>query len=978
MAKSIYTTRSSIDLGVHTALFNDTEKPQFDAAVSAHPSRLQHSPSLPNIWFPPHSGPIPPAIADIARLNLHSPLAHSLPMHDDLASDGPQSAPPIYLRSVDSLDSLASSPQKHTGNVSFHPGTNTRSRQNPKLYHKDHDSRNPLLTPPLTPSSSIRTTVSTESDNPKEDYEVSNPTETLDEDDSEASRFLVLGNVSTQVTADFLRSAVIETLASLPSTNVIDSSVSSSTKGRALLTDPSDIVKGVFWGHSSHGLVLLAFYDIRWAVAAIRTLSVRTAGPLAECVGDCLNEDDSRNWLTCRFMTTDELIKTIGKSPFVAAIDGGFDITVTTLPNDATNLSFSDDANRTPTTEHVPTQSEHEDLNVSALTKILESYGSLRSLVPIGDDDSKQLRESPNIFHVEYYDIRDADSAFSSLQDKVMFRVKLHLSGREVGMKPTDISSEIRRAVRYSRPMDSTSGDTIASIGPAGQRSHIRERFVGLDEPNNHSPTRATPGCGEAIPHQSNTPSPTYFYTSPASDPVTPTHQQPGEINIRDTDGRHAYTHDPNLQCYTPLQECRYCPSRGSSSSGVSYTPYYAGHPTPPPLSTIYYPPLHPSPHPSPDIPPAIGPSHPAPYGLDYEARSSQPPPSYPSWVYDPAILAVNGGALVPHTGMGIPHHGPYWYPDGHGGLMLGGPYYASPVASPENGAAPFYPPGNDVHGHPQFDPSQPRIYVTSPNATASPSLSATTPGHTNPAAATTTTPTGAVLERNQLNLARIEEGLDTRTTVMVKNIPNKMSDKDLIAYIAKVCPRKIDFLYLRMDFQNGCNVGYAFVNFIHVQDLLLFAKKRLGEKWNMFSSEKVLQMSYANYQGKEALVEKFKNSCIMDEREEWRPKIFYSSGPEQGLPEPFPAPTHLRRKERSSFNRGALFVPGVGGSTNQTQTQTHLHYPSRRQNQHDEHRSQPIRYLERNQHRPRPWEERGGERSPPYTNKNASHSRAA
>jgi hypothetical protein len=29
-----------------------------------------------------------------------------------------------------------------------------------------------------------------------------------------------------------------------------------------------------------------------------------------------------------------------------------------------------------------------------------------------------------------------------------------------------------------------------------------------------------------------------------------------------------------------------------------------------------------------------------------------------------------------------------------------------------------------------------------------------------------------------------------------------------------------------------GCNVGYAFVNFIHVQDLLTFAKARLGIKW--------------------------------------------------------------------------------------------------------------------------------------------------
>lgn len=58
--------------------------------------------------------------------------------------------------------------------------------------------------------------------------------------------------------------------------------------------------------------------------------------------------------------------------------------------------------------------------------------------------------------------------------------------------------------------------------------------------------------------------------------------------------------------------------------------------------------------------------------------------------------------------------------------------------------------------------------------------------------------------EKNVLDIAKIEEGLDTRTTVMIKNIPNKMSDKDLLNFIGKVSARKIDFLYLRMDFQNG------------------------------------------------------------------------------------------------------------------------------------------------------------------------------
>jgi hypothetical protein len=56
----------------------------------------------------------------------------------------------------------------------------------------------------------------------------------------------------------------------------------------------------------------------------------------------------------------------------------------------------------------------------------------------------------------------------------------------------------------------------------------------------------------------------------------------------------------------------------------------------------------------------------------------------------------------------------------------------------------------------------------------------------------------------NNLNISRIESGQDMRTTVMIKNIPNKMTDKDLKTFIERVCARRIDFFYLRMDFKNG------------------------------------------------------------------------------------------------------------------------------------------------------------------------------
>lgn len=158
--------------------------------------------------------------------------------------------------------------------------------------------------------------------------------------------------------------------------------------------------------------------------------------------------------------------------------------------------------------------------------------------------------------------------------------------------------------------------------------------------------------------------------------------------------------------------------------------------------------------------------------------------------------------------------------------------------------------------------------------------------------------------EKNSVSVSRIEAGLDTRTTVMLKNIPNKMSDSDLRKYISEVVPNSFDFMYLRFDFNSSANVGYAFVNFTEVSALLAFAKARLGVKWNMFCSEKVLQMSYANFQGKEALVEKFKNSCVMEMQDNWVPKIFYSSGPKKGQREPFPPPTNPSRARRSQDQR--------------------------------------------------------------------------
>ncbi|KAK6379847.1 hypothetical protein LTS17_005921 [Exophiala oligosperma] len=188
----------------------------------------------------------------------------------------------------------------------------------------------------------------------------------------------------------------------------------------------------------------------------------------------------------------------------------------------------------------------------------------------------------------------------------------------------------------------------------------------------------------------------------------------------------------------------------------------------------------------------------------------------------------------------------------------------------------------------------------------------------------------------NAVDIARIQSGMDVRTTIMLRNIPNRVDQGMLKDLIDHTSFGRYDFMYLRIgncnfkflkefdslvpDFANNCNVGYAFINFVDAPSIIPFVLARAGKRWNCFNSDKVAEVSYATIQGKDCLVQKFRNSSVMLEHPNFRPKLFVAGNvPDAGQEEKFPTPDNHSKMRRSVENAEhvGLYLPRSMGPRN-------------------------------------------------------------
>ena len=127
--------------------------------------------------------------------------------------------------------------------------------------------------------------------------------------------------------------------------------------------------------------------------------------------------------------------------------------------------------------------------------------------------------------------------------------------------------------------------------------------------------------------------------------------------------------------------------------------------------------------------------------------------------------------------------------------------------------------------------------------------------------------------EKQILNLDDIVTGKDTRTTIMIRNIPIKYTDEILYESLAEF-DGKYDCLYMPYDYEKNGNKGYAFINFVNPLHILYFYEKFNGKKWAHFESSKICELNCAHFQGINEIQKHAKNykdlkkSCFNSSKE--------------------------------------------------------------------------------------------------------------
>mmetsp|Transcript_121453 Transcript_121453/g.339008 ORF Transcript_121453/g.339008 Transcript_121453/m.339008 type:complete len:469 (-) Transcript_121453:153-1559(-) len=135
----------------------------------------------------------------------------------------------------------------------------------------------------------------------------------------------------------------------------------------------------------------------------------------------------------------------------------------------------------------------------------------------------------------------------------------------------------------------------------------------------------------------------------------------------------------------------------------------------------------------------------------------------------------------------------------------------------------------------------------------------------------------------------KIRSGEDTRTTVMVRNIPRGCSREDFVELLARNGTDNYGFFYMPFDKRRDIHCGFAFVDFRSPDDILRLHEclKEYPSWWQAPpNGGSPLAVSYARLQGQEQLLKHFSLSAVMYDNDSRKRPVFFNDGASKDDPE--------------------------------------------------------------------------------------------
>ena len=119
-----------------------------------------------------------------------------------------------------------------------------------------------------------------------------------------------------------------------------------------------------------------------------------------------------------------------------------------------------------------------------------------------------------------------------------------------------------------------------------------------------------------------------------------------------------------------------------------------------------------------------------------------------------------------------------------------------------------------------------------------------------------------------ELNLYKIQNGMDKRTSLMIKNIPKGIDEINVIKWLQQLA--NLNYIFVPKDEFTNKILGFAFINVCNYMDILELLKRlAIEESYNKIindnfnNNRKKIEVIYSHKQGLKSLTKSFGNSHI-------------------------------------------------------------------------------------------------------------------